>query len=92
MWYVYIIRIESGPLYTGITTDPDRRLNEHQAGTGAKYLRGKGPLKRVYCSEIGSRSLATKVEIAIKKLSKKAKEQLISGERSLTPIIAELTT
>lgn len=79
MWYVYIVRNGLGHLYTGITTDPQRRLAEHQAGKGAKALRGKGPLRQEYCAAIGSRSAASQVEYWIKQLPRKQKLALISG-------------
>ncbi len=80
MWYIYMIRCRNNSLYTGITTDVERRLKQHESGKGAKYLRGKAPLTLVFQKAVGSRSLASKVEIAIKSLSKKEKEQLLSEE------------
>lgn len=76
-WYLYILRCGDGTLYTGITTDVEKRLEAHRAGTGAKYTRGRGPLELVYREECGSHSDALKREIAIKKMSRKQKEQLI---------------
>jgi len=77
-WFLYLIRCKGGALYTGITTDVDRRFAEHQAGKGAKYLRGKAPLTLVFQQKIGSRSAALKAEAAIKKLSNVDKEIIIS--------------
>lgn len=74
-----MLRCGDGSLYTGIATDVTRRLEEHRADAGAKYLRGRGPLEVVFQSEVGSRSLATRVELRIKKLSRSAKEDLISA-------------
>lgn len=65
-------------LYTGITTDVTRRLGQHQAGKGAKALRGKGELELVFHCVAGDRSLASKLEIRVKKLSKVQKELLVS--------------
>ncbi len=75
-----------GNLYTGITQDVQRRFKEHQEGgaKGAKYLRGKKPLKLVFHKKIGSRSQALKTEAAIKKWSKGKKESLIKKEIQLT--------
>ena len=71
---VYLVRCRDGSLYTGIATDVERRLREHQTSTrGAKFLRGKGPLTLVYQREIGDRSTATRVELAIKQLPKQEK-------------------
>ncbi len=77
-WFVYFIRTRQGNLYTGITTNVLKRLAEHQGGKkGAKYLRAKGPLEVVYTSEVGSRSLASKVEYRLKRLSKTKKERIV---------------
>ena len=79
-WYVYCIRTARGALYTGITTDTARRLKEHQGGrTGAKNLRGKGPLQMVYQQQVADRSSAGVLEARIKKLSKKQKEMMVAG-------------
>ncbi len=53
-WYLYLVRCGDGTLYTGISTDVGRRLAEHRAGKGARYLRGRGPL-----------SLARKVRVGV---------------------------
>ncbi len=78
-WYVYMIRCKGGVLYTGITTNISRRLAEHQAGKGAKFLRGKTPLELVYQQTIGSHSDALKEELRIKSLSRTEKENLIQN-------------
>jgi|GEM_PF-393582 len=79
-WFVYLIRTANGVLYTGISTNPARRLRQHQGEIvgGAKALRGKGPLQLVWQSQAPSRSIASQWEIQLKKLPKKAKEQLVS--------------
>lgn len=84
-WYVYIIRCIDNTLYTGITTDVERRLQEHskQGLLSAKYLRGKSPLKLVFQLEIPSRSCALKLEHQIKHLSKADKETLIKDPSKL---------
>ena len=68
-WYIYLVRCSDESLYTGITTDVDRRLAEHRKGSdvGAKYLRGRGPLVLVFQKKMGSRNLALGVESRIKK-------------------------
>ncbi len=80
-WYLYLIRVKNGSLYTGIATDVERRFSEHVAGgkKGAKYLKGRGPLKLVFRQKIGSRSQALKTEAAIKKMPRAQKENLIRG-------------
>ncbi|MBD2795590.1 GIY-YIG nuclease family protein [Xenorhabdus sp. 18] len=76
-WYVYLIRTRNGSLYTGITTNISRRLMQHAAGKGAKYLRGKAPLMLVYQSPVKDKGAALKVEYRVKKLSKQQKERLV---------------
>lgn len=78
-WYVYILRCGDNTLYTGITDDVARRLSVHQAGKGAKYTRGRGPLTLAYTEEQPDKSSALKREIAIKKLTRPQKETLCAG-------------
>jgi len=78
-WYVYMIRCRGGMLYTGIARDVERRLREHQAGCGAKYLRGRGDLELVFRERAGCRSRALRLERALKRLSKARKEALVSS-------------
>ncbi|MBN4076675.1 GIY-YIG nuclease family protein [Mariprofundus ferrooxydans] len=77
VWFLYMIRCNKGQLYTGISTDVARRFAEHESGKGAKFLRGKAPLRLQFEQCVGSHSEALKVEIQVKKLSKKEKERLI---------------
>jgi putative endonuclease len=81
-WWVYLIRCGDGTYYAGITTDPERRLRQHQIGKGAKYTRGRGPLTLVYAEEVGSRTLAMRRERQIKELRHAAKEALRDEGRS----------
>ncbi len=76
-WKLYILRCGDGSLYTGITTDVERRLEAHRSGKGAKYTRGRGPLEVVYREECGDHSTALKRELDIKKLTREEKEKLI---------------
>lgn len=66
-------------MYTGITTDIDRRIEEHNNSTGAKYTRGRGPVELLYCAEFKNKSEASKEEWRIKSLTKKEKQNLIRG-------------
>ena len=75
-WYLYMIRCNNNMLYTGITTDVRRRLAEHKAGKGAKFLRGKAPLTLVFHMKAGNHSQALQLEARIKKLSKATKEAI----------------
>jgi putative endonuclease len=77
-WYVYMIRAADQSLYTGITTDVERRFAEHQSGrAGAKYFRGRKPQKVVLVESGHDRSSASIREAQIKKLSRDQKMALI---------------
>ena len=77
MWYLYILRCRDGSLYTGISTDVEKRFEAHQAGRGAKYTRGRGPLELVYRENCGDHSGALKRELEMKKLPRERKLRLI---------------
>ena len=77
IWFLYILRCGDGTLYTGITTDVAARFAQHQAGKGAKYTRGRGPLEVVYTEECGDHSAALKRELAIKALPREEKDKLL---------------
>lgn len=76
-WYVYMLRCGDGSLYTGSTTDVERRLREHQGGTGARYTRSRPPVTLAYTEEAPDRSAAQRREAAIKKLPRVQKLKLI---------------
>ena len=76
-WKLYMLRCRDGSLYTGITTDVEKRLEAHRSGKGAKYTRGRGPLELVYQEECVDHSTALKREIEIKALTKEGKLNLI---------------
>lgn len=79
MWYLYILRCKDDSLYTGITTDVEKRLEAHRSGKGAKYTRGRGPLELVYREECGDHSEALKRELEIKALPREEKLKLIKN-------------
>ena len=91
-WFLYLIRCRNGRLYTGITTDVERRFEEHNSGDkkGSKYLRGKAPLKLVMKKRIGDRSMELRVEAKVKKLPKPKKELLVDGKIKLREIKKEI--
>lgn len=80
IWYLYILRCGDGSLYTGITTDVDKRLAAHAAGKGAKYTRGRGPLELLYRETCGTHSDALRRELEVKRLPREEKLRLI-GEK-----------
>jgi len=79
MWFVYIIECSDGTYYTGVTTDIDRRVSEHNAGTGAKYTKNRGPVKLLCSKEVESRSAALKLEARVKKQPKMKKVEFLSS-------------
>lgn len=91
MYYTYIIRCEDGSLYTGITTDVNRRFKEHQGqlAGGAKYTKGRMPVKIEAVWQSDNRSLASKLEYRIKKLSKTDKELLVSNPKIIEELLEE---
>ena len=79
-WFVYILRCADGRLYTGITTDIERRINEHNdpgSKIGAKFTRDLQPVTLLYQQQLDDRSAATRREMEIKALRKKQKLALI---------------
>ncbi len=79
-WTLYILSCADGTFYTGITNDLSARLQKHEDGTGAKYTKGRGPFQIVYREPQDSRSTALKRELAVKALSKAAKQNLIQQQ------------
>lgn len=87
---LYIVRCADGSLYTGIATDVARRLREHESGVrGAKFLRGKGPLRLEYSKSLGDRSAAMQMEYCVKRLPRGQKEELIAGRYSLADLLTD---
>ncbi len=79
--YVYVLECADDTLYTGYTTDVQRRVREHDAGDGAKYTRGRTPVELVHVESFDSKSAAMSREHEVKSLSRAAKERLIDGDR-----------
>ena len=78
IWYLYVVRCSDSTLYTGVTTDLKRRLNEHNTSNrGAKYTKTRRPVKLVYYELYQSRSNAQKAEYDFKKLTREQKEKKI---------------
>ena len=82
-WFVYMLRCADGTLYTGITTDIDRRLAEHngEAGLGARYTRSRRPVALAYSEPADGRAEASRREAAIKRLDRASKQQLCAAPR-----------
>ena len=78
----YILRCADNSLYTGWTNDLIGRIKAHNEGQGAKYTRGRGPVKAVYAEYFSKKTDAMKREAEIKKLPREKKEKLIASERN----------
>ncbi|MDI9767243.1 GIY-YIG nuclease family protein [Pantoea dispersa] len=79
-WQLYMLQTAAGMLYTGITTDVNRRLQQHQQGRGARALRGKGPLTLVFHCAAGDRAAASRLEYQVKQLSRSQKLLLVAQQ------------
>lgn len=75
-WTVYIVRCNDASLYTGVAKDLTRRIEQHNAGTGAKYTRSRLPVTLVYSEEVADRGAALRREIEIKRLPAASKRRL----------------
>lgn len=81
-WFVYIIETDKGHLYTGITTDVDRRFKEHSSSPkGAKFFRSAAPVEVVFTKKFANRSLASKFEAMVKKLKREDKIILVKTKK-----------
>lgn len=83
-WFVYILRCADDTLYAGITTEPSRRVDEHNTDNalGARYTRSRRPVRLVYAEELDSRSTATKREAELKKMGRQQKLALVSSYKA----------
>jgi putative endonuclease len=77
-WFVYVVRCADRSLYTGVTTDATRRIEEHNDGRGARYTRSRGPVALVYLEEAQDRGAALKREHEIKCMNVSGKKALIA--------------
>ena len=75
--FCYILECSDGTFYTGWTTDPERRVAQHNKGVGARYTKTRRPVKLVYLEELPDKITALKRELAIKKMKRKQKVQLM---------------
>ncbi len=86
-WQVYMLLCSDGTLYTGITTDLQRRFDQHASGRGAKYFRGRAPVKVVYREGGHTRSSAGSREAEIKALDRAGKLRLVSYGKNEIPAV-----
>jgi putative endonuclease len=80
-WYVYIVECSDGTLYTGISNNIDKRIREHNSGIGARYTKGRRPVKLLAKWDCADKSHASKMEYRIKGLTRAAKLQSIVDSR-----------
>ena len=85
-WHIYIILCSDGSLYTGITTDLERRFQQHAKGRGAKYFRGRQPINIVFQEGGHTRCTASKKEARIKLMSRDEKLLLVASMNNVTTI------
>lgn len=81
MWFVYVVRCSDQSLYTGVTTDAQRRIDQHNDGRGARYTRSRGPVKLVYLEKAKDRGAALRREHEIKCMSAVGKRLLVKESR-----------
>lgn len=84
-WFCYLLHCADGTLYCGITNDLDKRIAAHNAGEGAKYTRGRTPVRLVYCESCADKSAALKRERGIKRLPRIEKWVLVEAWKK-TPL------
>ena len=78
IWHVYMVCCRDNTLYTGIAKDLDRRIKAHNSGKeGARYTRGRRPVKLIFSKQVGSKSAAARLEYKIKGLSRSKKDLLV---------------
>ncbi|MGM9904099.1 GIY-YIG nuclease superfamily protein [Enterococcus sp. 10A9_DIV0425] len=84
--YFYVLLCQDQTFYGGYTTDLNRRLQEHNQGTGAKYtrLQKRRPVKMIHAEEFATRSEATKAEAAFKKQTRRQKERYLKTHETIT--------
>lgn len=87
-YFTYILRCSDDSLYTGYTTDLEKRLQTHNAGRGAKYTKARLPVEMVYHEEYATKEEAMRREAAIKKLTRKQKLELIRNDTNTKGIKA----
>ncbi len=90
-WLVYIVLCSDNTLYTGITNNIERRMQQHASQQGAKYFRGRSPKRLAYLEDGHDRSSASQREAEIKKLKRDAKDVLIRSDANRIDALAVMT-
>lgn len=89
-WHLYMVRAGSGALYTGISTDVEKRFEAHCLGRGSKFLRAQKDLSLVYQCAIGDKSLTSRAEYLLKQLNKDQKEILVADQPKRSKLLSIL--
>ncbi len=89
-YWVYVARCADDTLYCGIAVDIAARIAEHDAGTGAKYTRGRGPLAVIYKRRCATKGLALRLEYAIKQLTLPQKRRLLADPKRIANLVRQL--
>jgi putative endonuclease len=87
VWFVYVARCRDGTLYCGIARDVPARIAAHDAGTGARYTRGRGPLRLVLVRRCADKGRALRLEHAFKQLSRARKEALLARPAGIARLV-----
>lgn len=90
-WSLYVLSCGDGSLYTGIAIDVAQRLAAHEAGRGARYTRGRGPLTLAAKARCRDRSAALRAEWAFKRLTRKEKDAILARPRGLVGFVRRVT-
>jgi putative endonuclease len=85
-WFVYIAECSDATLYVGIALDVEQRVAAHDAGRGAKYTRGRGPLRVLATRRCPTKGDALRLELALKRLSREEKQAVASSKRKLASV------
>jgi putative endonuclease len=85
-WFVYLARCSDGTLYAGIARDVSARIAVHNAGRGARYTRGRGPLEKLVACKCASKGDALRLELAIKRLARREKLAIAASRRKLATL------
>ena len=83
MYTIYVLKCGDDTLYTGITNNIKQRIKQHNLGKGAKYTKGRNPVKLVYQENASDKSTALKREFEIKKMTRAQKQKLISDQNEI---------
>jgi putative endonuclease len=90
VWYVYVARCADGTLYCGIARDVAERIAAHDAGTGARYTRGRGPLRVMLVRRCRDKGRALRLEYSIKQLTRAEKEALVGAPAQVDRLVRKL--